>query len=264
MRQGFAPKISLSVSDIPLGVSMEEHFSLARDIGVDGVEVVAGYKAGITLRKLEKLSSKYSLQILSVHQSPWSFVGLFHDKRGFRIAKYFGAKYVAHPSFVRSLHCEKTNYFLDWLFEMGEKYNLEILLENMSKVATYSSFRRFLKRDETLSDLFFLKKICEKYNFGLTLDTSHLNSPFPHLIEGFNQIHPFIKNIHLSDFNDSFQHMSLGQGNFKIYDFLDYLKLSNYSNFITLELPVKFFYSKNKYVEDIHNSISFVKNQFYN
>lgn len=257
------PKISFSVSDIPLGVSINKQFQLAKDLNIDGVEVVVGYKTGITVKKIDKLSRAYNVKILSVHEAPWSFLKLSRDRLGFRIAEHFGAKYIAHPSFSDYLYSKKTLRFLEWLWKMGEKHKVEVLLENLSRSCTYRILQPFLKRHFSITHPIHLKEICSYFNFGMTLDTSHLNHISPHTEEWFEEIHPFIKNIHLSDFAKR-QHLPLGEGIFEFSSFLNYLKEKKYSELITLELPVRFLYSRRKFAKDIKSSIRLIKRHIVN
>lgn len=263
MKNVTRPKIAVSISDIPLGISLEKSFAVAKDLKVDGVEVILGYKSHINFKKLIKLSEKYDMPVLSVHEPLWSFLGLVREEKSFKIAKFFGAKYIVHPSFKSSLSSKKTHLFLRWLFFMAQKYDIDVLIENMGD-PIFPILKPIIRRDKSITDLKCLMLICRNYGFGFTLDTSHLNYSNPLNANGFSEMSPYLRNIHLSDFNKSAQHLPLGEGILDVEKFLGFLKRINYAGFLTLELNSKVFSSRRNYIKDIHKSIKLIQKNFKN
>jgi hypothetical protein len=62
------PKISFSITDLPIISSIKELFALAKKIKVDGIEGVLGYKTYFAFDNLKTLSNQYNIPILSIHQ----------------------------------------------------------------------------------------------------------------------------------------------------------------------------------------------------
>src|SRR3989338_10198802 len=72
-------KISVSVADLPINISPERLFAVGKKLGIDGVEVVLGYKSFPPHIKLVKLSQKFGVPILSLHQPQSFFKHLVSD-----------------------------------------------------------------------------------------------------------------------------------------------------------------------------------------
>ncbi|MDO8658326.1 MAG: TIM barrel protein [Candidatus Levybacteria bacterium] len=256
------PKLSLSIADLPLGIGWEDLFSLAKNFNLDGIEVVLGYKTLLKFENILKLSLKYNIPILTVHEPGWSTFGFFNYEGSFKTAKEVGASYNAHPKMLQPVCSEKSKKYFRWLSEMSRKYNVEVLLENLPPVFGFDILDAFLKADKTNADLKEIKNVCKEYNFNITLDTSHLQAAIPQEAAGFEESWPFIKNIHLSSFNKTRQHLSLTKGFLDINKFLDYLKLKNYGGSITIELTVKLFYPRQQYFKEIEESVEIIKKYF--
>lgn len=252
------PKISLSITDLPITVSIKELFAFAKKIRVDGVEVVLGYKTYFAFDHLKKLSNQFNIPILSIHQPIGFILRKKYDEHGFEIVKYFNAKYVAHPLHNLSLSDKKSHQFFAWLSQMARKYKIIILIENLPKKCT-PPLNLFIKHHRSLSNLIDLQKICLKYRFGLTLDITHLKKDVPQEVPGFNLIQPIMENIHLSDFNNKHDHLPLGEGNLDLKAFFKCLRSISYQGLITLEILPAIFYGKNKYFANMAKSIELIK-----
>ena len=85
------PKLTFSVADIPLGIALEEYFLLANNLKVDGLELVIGWKTRFNIRKVARLSKRYNVPILSIHQPPWSIAGFWQDEGAFKFAQRFNS-----------------------------------------------------------------------------------------------------------------------------------------------------------------------------
>jgi sugar phosphate isomerase/epimerase len=73
-------------------------------------------------------------------------------------------------------------------------------------------------------------------NIDLTFDTTHCAFSGAPIIETFKKFKSFIKNIHLSDFDNGIEHKVLGEGSLPLKDFIVQLKKGNYEGIITIEL----------------------------
>lgn len=254
-------RISLSIADLPLNISFNTLFPFAASLHFDGVEVVVGYKSGMSPKKIKTLSAHHSLPILSIHQSSWAIAQIARDESGFRMAHYFAVPYVAHLPFNRALDSQKSQEFFKWLSRMGEKYNIQVLLENMPRSFILPGLK-YIKPHESTTDLAALKNVCDKYGFGITFDTSHAQ------IDNFKSacvldaMFSLIKNIHLSDFTNQKQHLALGKGSMDCKSFLYYLARRRYNKLLTLELSPRIFYSGKKYLDEIRLSMNYIRSQY--
>lgn len=258
------PKLTFSIADIPLGIALEEYFLLASHLKVDGLEVVIGWKTRFYIRKLVRLSKRYNVPILSIHQPAWSVAGLWQDEKALYFAQKFNAKFVAHPLTNQHLNSPKSKAYYKWLVEMRKKYDIDILIENMTNVYQLMPMLHYVskKHHDSATDLEYFDTLCKKYNFGFTLDISHLMAAEPQNAQGFNELWPFMRNIHLSDFTAKKEHMGLGDGLLNYESFLSYLKEKNYTGLINLELCPRILNAREKYYKDIAKSVKIVRDAF--
>lgn len=258
------PRLTFSIADIPLGIALEEYFLLANNLQVDGLEVVVGWKTRFQMRKLARLSKRYNVPILSIHQPAWSVAGMFNDAGAFKFAEKFNAVFVAHPLVNQHLNSPKSKAYYKWLSEMGKKHNLEILIENMTNIYQLMPLLHYVskKHHDSATDVKYFDTLCKKYNFGFTLDISHLMAVEPQEAEGFAELWPFMKNIHLSDFTAKKEHLGLGDGLLNYESFLSYLKEKNYTGLINLELCPRILNAREKYYKDIAKSVKIVRDAF--
>ncbi len=258
------PRLTFSIADIPLGIALEEYFLLASHLKVDGLEVVVGWKTRFYLSKLVRLSKRYNVPILSIHQPAWSIAGFWQDEKALYFAKKFDAKFVAHPLANQHLNSDKSKAYYKWLVEMGKKYEVDILIENMTNVYQLMPMLHYVskKHHDSATDLEYFDTLCKKYHFGFTLDISHLMEPEPHKADGYAEISPFLRNIHLSDYTKKKEHMGLGDGDLNYHSFLTYLKETKYDGLINLELCPRILNAREKYYRDIAKSVKIVREYF--
>lgn len=257
------PKLSFSVADIPLGIALEEYFLLASHFRV-GLELVVGWKTRFAMRKVARLSKRYDVPILSVHQPAWSVAGMWQDEGAFKFAQKFNSVFVAHPLVNQHINSPKAVTYYKWLSDMQIKYGIDILIENMTNVYQLMPLLHYVskKHHDSATDLDNFEKICKKYGFGFTLDISHLMEPEPQDAKGFKELWPYLKNIHLSDYTEKKEHLGLGDGNLNVDSFLAYLKDKKYSGLINLELCPRILNAREKYYKDIAKSVKIVKDYF--
>lgn len=258
------PKLTFSVADIPLGIALEEYFLLANHLKVDGIELTIGWKTRFSMRKITRLSKRYSVPITSIHQPAWALAGLFRDEGSFKFAVKYNSIYVAHPLVVQHINSPKSKKYFKWLSDMKKKYEVDILIENMTNIYQLLPLLHYVskKHHDSATGLTNFEKICSKYGFGFTLDIAHLMSPDPQFAEGFKEILPYLRNIHLSDFTVKKEHLGLGDGNLNYEGFLSYLKDSKYNGIINLELCPRVLNAREKYYRDIEKSVKIVRSYF--
>ncbi len=258
------PKLTFSIADIPLGIALEEYFLLANNLQVDGLEVVVGWKTRFQMRKLARLSKRYNVPILSIHQPAWSVAGLFNDAGAFKFAKKFNSVFVAHPLVNQHINSPKSKAYYKWLASMATKYDLQILIENMTNIYQLMPLLHYVskKHHDSATDLGNFDTICKKYGFGFTLDISHLMAAEPQKAVGFSELWPLMRNIHLSDFTEKKEHMGLGDGLLNYESFLTFLKEKKYDGLINLELCPRVLNAREKYYKDIAKSVKIVREYF--
>lgn len=257
------PKLSFSIGDLPLSMSLDELFSTSKDMDVDGVEVMIGVKSRLNLRMLEKLSQKYHVPVLSIHAPPWMWMGYVYDEETVKVASHLNAKYNAHPIFMQTIHSNASKKLYAWLMKMKSKYRVEILIENMPDKFKKPILEKFLRTDPSCYDLAKLHNVYKTYGFGMTLDISHLEKPDPRDFSGYDGVEKYIQNIHLSDFTMTEQHLQIGEGILKTKEYIDHLKKIKYEGIITLELNDKLFSDKKEYIKGVAQSVKIIKNYLY-
>jgi len=238
-------KVNVSIHDFsPLFRGHEILFKKLKETGVDGVELVIGVKSRWSVSYYKKLSKKYDLPIVSLHQPIWAGLGLYFDEDFFTMAEALKVKYVTcHPLPGASFTSKRMRDYLNRLSQIKRKKGIEILVENMPQSynlklfgVSIPFFDQFFPLDETTSDVMsWYNAICE-FGLNMTLDIDHLQLQEPQKAPFFKTIYPKIKNIHLSSFANQKNHLPLYMGDFKGREFVSYLEKHNYSGILTFEI----------------------------
>ncbi len=253
------PKISLSVADLPLDTSYDQLFYLARELNLDGIEIVLGLKTYYLGNKLQALSEKSGVPILSIHQ-PLSFTKLFYPQEDvFKMAKSFNVGLVIHPIKNEPINSPRQKRYFESQSAFMKQYSIKVMLENMGLQSSLPLYRHIAKADTSTTDLLNIYKVCKQYEFGMVFDTSHFKQGEISLSDDFQKVFPRIENIHLSDFTDDRQHLSLGRGEMNVKDFLKFLKNKNYTKIITLEISPHVLYGLKEYRKDVRASIEIIR-----
>ena len=231
-------KINTSINDFaPLLRGPEFLFRGLQSTGVDGIELGVGFKSRWSIKQYQTLTKKYDLPIVSLHQPLWSGIGLYFDEGAFALAKQLGIKkIVCHPLPKTSFQSSRMRTYLKRLSHMQEKFDVEILLENLPKAYNHKLLNHFFPPASDTGDILAVYTTAKEFGFKLALDIDHLRIPAPHKEEWFNTIMPLIANIHLSSFNATKKHMPLYQGKFQAREFMHYLNKHNYTGLLTFEI----------------------------
>lgn len=254
-------KISLAIADTPLNIKIEELFYLADKLGFDGIEVLLGPKTFFPIHVLDALSTKYNIPILSIHH-PFSLLRyIISSGKAFETAQHFNAMMVVHPLSHNSIDSPAQIKFMDKIFENSKKYNVLVTLENMPEQKKVPFLKYFAPAHHSTTLLSSITALCEKYNFGTTLDTCHLETPDITRLKDYVKYREHIRNIHMSDYDENRQHLALGSGHLNTSALLQDLKKHKYNGIITLELSPKLFSNKKTYFLEIERSYDFIKQQ---
>ncbi|CAN5186117.1 sugar phosphate isomerase/epimerase [soil metagenome] len=254
--------LSCSITDFsPLLLGWESIFTSLQDTGIDGVELVVGIKSRWNVRSLRKLAKKYHLPILSLHQPIWSGLDFYFDEGFFTVAQQLETSYITvHPLPNCEITSEKMMRYFEKLARVQEKYNLTILIENLSHEYSTKYVGKLFPLANSVGDLEQLYKAAKTYNLGLTFDTSHLQDTKPQENKSFRTIAPLIQNIHLSSFNSKQAHLPVYMGDFDTPEFMRYLSHIQYQGLLTFEIyypkeVTLFHYS----ADSIKKSVSYLK-----
>lgn len=251
-------KISLSVADIPIGVTYESLFKAGAENGADGVELVLGWRTRFDMSLINRLSDKYRLPVLSVHEPFWGMFNLLREEGSMAVAGRMGVPYVIHPPLTRNIESETTQTTLGKIADMAKKTGVRVLLENMPAHVPIEFIDRIWPTDESVVGLTNIHRNAKRFNFGVTFDTSHWRKKNPALEDEYRQILPEVENIHISDFKGrAIEHLALGDGEMDCREYLKSIK-GEYDRLVTLELSPRWTYPKEKYVEETARSLKLI------
>lgn len=254
-------KINISISDFsPLARGLEPIFRGLKEAGADGVELGIGLKSRWTPNYCLRLSRKYNLPIVSVHQPMWSVMGLAFDEGAFKTAQKLGvATVTCHPLPKMGYDDPKMKSYLERLSRIKQKTGLEILIENLPVKYNHPVLNKFFPPSEKATGIMDLHKAAKEFGLNLTLDTDHLRSVAPHEEVYFEKLLPSIKNIHLSSFKPGANHLPLFLGDMKVKDFTNHLKDIKYNGLLTLEIGHPSITLLNYDFEAVKKSIELIK-----
>jgi sugar phosphate isomerase/epimerase len=190
----------------------------------------------VDINELKNEIEKRKLKVLSIH-TPLEFIAFPRSEsekswinKSIEIANIFNSKIIV-SHMVLGENFEDTGKSLDEIHKQNMidyKVNKDILIttENLP----------------FLEDGSFLGRMDELYEFtcsndiNLTFDTTHCASCNSSILETYKKFKRFIKNIHLSDFDNGIEHKILGEGSLPLREFIHLLKRENYEGIITIEL----------------------------
>ncbi|MBI2039501.1 sugar phosphate isomerase/epimerase [Candidatus Microgenomates bacterium] len=254
-------KVSSSITDLPVFISLPDLFAGLKDAGAGGVEITPGFKSRWSFSKLKDVSDKFGLPITSVHQPPWSIAGFWFDEGFISEAHKVGVdNFVFHPPAGVSFESEKMSQFLQRLSDLQEKYGIYALLENMPWAVRPPLLRKYLPFPQDTTEPEKVAKTAKSFGLGMTFDTSHAFVANPQDQAWFSEIFPTIRNIHLSSFKENRDHLPLDMGDLNTVEFVSSLKEKDYAGLVTLEIyyPKKISY-RNYDFDAIKRSVQLVK-----
>lgn len=188
----------------------------------------------IDTNELKKEVSKRNLNILSIH-TPLEFIAFprkesenYWINKSIEIAKVFSSKVIVSHMVIGD---DNTISDLDELHRQNmigfsEVKDIYITSENLPYFKNGSFLGRFEELYEFVSG----------NNINLTFDTTHYGFSNASILETFKKFKNFIKNIHLSDFDNGVEHKVLGEGTLPLKDFIVQLKKEDYDGIVTIEL----------------------------
>src|SRR5260221_6813982 len=236
-------KVNASISDFPIFIPLETFFKEYKKAGVDGVEIVGGYKSRWSMKTILSYAKKYQLPVMSIHQPLWSGINVYFDEKFFaNLARREIKKITFHPLTLLPFSSPTMQKYFNRLASLQEKYDITVCLENMPDDRYYHKLYNY-PNNKFLSHLEDMYNIAQAYGFSLTYDVSHAELAAPQKEKAFNKIFSTIANIHLSSFNNVKHHLPVYAGNLDTDGFIEFLLKKQYKGLITLELNRSFFLS---------------------
>jgi sugar phosphate isomerase/epimerase len=229
--------VSVSISDLPVLQKLDYLFSGLKKAGADGLEIVTGVKSRWSWERLHALTEEYDLPVTSAHQPPWSALNIYFDERYIRHAVAIGIKhFVYHPLPKYSFSDQKMIDYAKRLSALKKQYNVTIMLENMPSAYRRTFASQFMPlHADTISIPKFIPFL-NTYDLDFNLDISHASLPEPQNAAWFDPIFPRMRNIHLSSYRATRDHLPLDMGEFKTKEFIKALQKRKYSGLVTLEV----------------------------
>lgn len=190
----------------------------------------------IDINELKEEVLKRNMNILSIH-TPLEFIAFprkesehYWINKSIEISKVFNSKVVVS-------HIVLGEYFDDKIKGLDELHR-----QNMIEYCKTKDIHITTENLPYFEDGSFLCRLDELFEFishnniDITFDTTHCAFSGAPIIETFKKFKSFIKNIHLSDFDNGIEHKVLGEGSLPLKDFIVQLKEENYEGIITIEL----------------------------
>lgn len=203
----------------------------------------------VPINELKKEVLERNLKVLSIH-TPLEFIAFkrkeseaYWINKSIEISKVFNSKVIVS-------HMVLGEYFDDEIKDLDKLHRQNMLefCKTKDVSVTTENLPNF-EEGSFLGRFHELFKFVSENNINLTFDTTHCAfGGFP-ILENFNRFKGFVKNIHLSDFDNGIEHKVLGDGSLPLKDFIDQLKKENYDGIVTIELDFD-----NKKRNDIENN----------
>lgn len=218
---------------------LEKVFSIARDTGFDGVEIIIGYEFQYgdnvaLIRDLQKILPVCSLHAPFLELDRWgNKIEQLH--RTTALAIETGIRLINfHPPSWMGLEFKFWRWFnriRDFQQEVG-KNEVIITVENMPCTGAFKSNPYILGATEKMID--FMRD----RNLFLTFDTAHMGSSKANFLHDFHLFYDsgMMRNIHFSDYGYGREHLLPGHGVLPLTRFLNHLRETEYNESLTLEL----------------------------
>lgn len=190
----------------------------------------------VPINELQKELEKRDLSVLSIH-TPLEFIAFSRKEsealwinKAIDMARVFDAKTIV-------THMVYGDYFEELPKGLDELHKENILrYKDLKDVCVTTENLPYFKEGSFLAkDVEFTKFIVDN-DINITFDTTHCGVSNLSIIDFYKSFNRYIKNIHLSDFNDGVEHKILGQGQLPLKELLSVLRQDQYNETITIEL----------------------------
>lgn len=243
-------KLLLSTGAFP-GFSVDSTFSLAREAGADGVELMLTPRSSrLDPDYVRQIEDRYQLPVRSVHtilrlrQSPAEVLAKDIVDSA-RVASRFPRcqALVVHTPEVQSLHDPAARFWFDAVntaVDISSRAGFAIAIENSGRSTRKTPTWAFDHPHR-------LQWLTEEWDLRITYDTAHAASRNWELLDTLKSFLPRVANIHLSDATNRHSRVGLwnamrrdhqlpGSGVLPLDDLLLRLAQAHYEGLVTLEL----------------------------
>jgi len=223
---------------------LEKAFSVARELGFDGIEISVADPGEISLSKVKVLVNKYQVGISAIATGGAAVIdGLIFSspdkssrkaavqriKNHIDFASHFNAVVVIGlvKGWVIGNYSQSEDYITECLKECNEyakEKNINIALEPINRFQ---------------EDFFHSILDCKKYldrvqlsNVKIMIDSFHMNIEDTDMWGNMRQAKDYIIHVHYSDSN----RLAPGMGHFNFVKMIEVLKEINYSGYISAEI----------------------------
>lgn len=229
--------VALSSSSVyPL--SVVDAFSLARDVGYDGVEVmVTGNSISQDSKQLLKLSERYDQPISAIHaptllltQQVWGSAWNKIEKSALMAKEVGCSSVVAHPPF--RWQGTYATQFAEGVRRINEEHGVKICVENM--------YPWRARGREALMYLPHWNPVPQPYDF-VTWDFSHASIANHDSLEAVQALGDRLTHLHLCDGNNNAkdEHLVPGRGTQRVQETLEYLRDSEWDGAVVVEVSTR-------------------------
>ena len=226
---------------------LEKAFSMAKELGFDGIEISVADSKEISVSELRDLVNKYQINISAIatggaavrdgliFSSPEKSIrqsAVQRIKKHIDFASHFKAVVVIGliKGWVIGNYSQSEDYITECLKECNEyakEKNIDIALEPINRF-----------QEDFFHSILDCKKYLDKVqlsNVKMMIDTFHMNIEDADMWENMRQAKDYIIHVHYSDSN----RLAPGMGHFDFLKMTKVLKEINYSGYISAEiLPI--------------------------
>lgn len=215
-------------------------FKLLKNSGIEGIELlIPFYTTNENIQEVKKIITSNDIPIFSIHQSLAHKTDISLDEitKLCKIANIFFASIVVLHSDTLRRKLLDINY-INQLKKLEKQYQITFGIENMEK--SLLPIESFTYNDKSFSS------VINKAGLSMTFDTTHLAQTDGNIINFYIANRERIVNIHLSDYKKTWinrnilpqltTHLTLGEGELPIDEFLKTLRMKSYKGLITLEI----------------------------
>jgi sugar phosphate isomerase/epimerase len=220
--------------------SHRQIFQELKKAGIDGVELlISMHSSEKSIALARKKLKSYDVPVMSIHQP------LYYGRRVVisdietlcKTANSFKSQVVVlHVTTLRQQLLDPE--FVNGLNALQKKYNVIFGIENMPKKAFKSDSPTYRGKD--------FSNLVKNTKLHMTFDTTHLAQAGEDILSFYRKNNKEIINIHLSDYKRNwvnvhlvsqfYSHLSLGEGELPMDEFLNLLREVKYEGLITLEV----------------------------
>lgn len=234
--------------------SYTEILDIIRDTSCRNIELCLNQAfIDVPVNELQKEIEKRALKVLSIH-TPLEFIAFprkeseeFWISKTIGMAKVFDAKTIV-------THMVYGDYFIDLPKGLDELHKKNVIkYKALKDINVTTENLPYFKEGSFLAKENEFIKFIEDNDIKITFDTTHCAANNLSILDLYEKLKEYIKNIHLSDYLNGAEHKILGTGQLPLKELVRKLREDKYDEIITIELD--FDNKKRNYVENIKDAV---------